>query len=106
MTPYPSVSLNCRDQPQMVVFMTVIVVAFTVVINGITMAPMMKLLKMTDLTPARKMQASHARASAVSPAVARRPCPLFPALSSDGPPPSRRRPTARTPRCARRRRSR
>jgi len=50
-----SVSLNCRDQPSMVVFMTVICVFFTVVINGVTMAPLMKLLKMTDLTPARKM---------------------------------------------------
>jgi len=39
----------------MVVFMTVMCVAMTVVINGITMKYLMQYLKMLDLTPSRKM---------------------------------------------------
>jgi len=48
-------SLDCRDQPYLVVLMTLVVVFATVVINAITMAPVMKLLKMTERTPSRKM---------------------------------------------------
>ena len=48
-------SLDCRDQPSTVVAMTVVVVFCTVVINGVTMAPLMKLLKMTDRSASRKM---------------------------------------------------
>ena len=43
-----SLSLDCRDQPSTVVAMTVVVVALTVVVNGVTMAPLMAFLRMTD----------------------------------------------------------
>ena len=48
-------SLNCRDQPLVVVAMTLLVVMLTVVVNGVTMAPLMRLLKMTDVTASRKV---------------------------------------------------
>jgi NhaP-type Na+/H+ or K+/H+ antiporter len=38
-----------------VVAMTLLVVMLTVVINGVTMAPLMRLLKMTDVTASRKV---------------------------------------------------
>ena len=41
-------TLNCRDQPMMVLWLTLIVVSSTVIINGVTMAPLMRRLKMTD----------------------------------------------------------
>mmetsp|Transcript_41660 Transcript_41660/g.103526 ORF Transcript_41660/g.103526 Transcript_41660/m.103526 type:complete len:1049 (+) Transcript_41660:99-3245(+) len=50
-----TISLDCRDQPATVIAMTVVVVAITVVVNGVTMAPLMKWLKVTELTEARKM---------------------------------------------------
>ena len=46
--------LDCRDQPQMVLVLTVVVVFTTVVINGVTMAPLMKLLQMTDVPEDRQ----------------------------------------------------
>jgi len=42
---YPS--LHCRDQPVTVLLMTLVVVSGTVIINGLTMAPLMRALKMT-----------------------------------------------------------
>ena len=50
-----TISLDCRDQPAAVVAMTIIVVACTVIINAVTMAPLMKLLRMTELSEARKL---------------------------------------------------
>ena len=47
------VSLNCRDQPMMVLWLTIIVVTSTVIVNGVTMSPIMKLLKMTATPPER-----------------------------------------------------
>ena len=35
--------------------MTLFVVSLTVVVNGVTMAPLMRLLRMTDVTAARKV---------------------------------------------------
>ena len=46
-------SINCRDQPAMVLIITLYVVVMTVVINGITMAPLMRMLKMTDVPEER-----------------------------------------------------
>ena len=40
-------SLDCRDQPMMVLWLTVFVVWTTVIIQGVTMAPLMKLLNLT-----------------------------------------------------------
>ena len=40
-------SLDCRDQPMMVLWLTIVVVVTTVIIQGITMAPLMRLLNMT-----------------------------------------------------------
>ena len=42
-------SLDCRDQPLVVLLMNLVVVGFTVVINGLTMAPLMKFLKLTEV---------------------------------------------------------
>ena len=50
-----AISVDCRDQPSTVVAMTVIVVAFTVILNAITKAPIMKFLNLTQLSEARKM---------------------------------------------------
>ena len=49
------ISLDCRDQPLVVVAITVVVVFTTVVINGVTMAPIMRYLKMTEASASRKM---------------------------------------------------
>jgi len=49
---YPT--LNCRDQPSTIVLMTLIVVTFTVIINGLTMAPLMRYLKMTEVPADRR----------------------------------------------------
>ena len=40
-------SINCRDQPDMVLLLVCIVVASTVLINGTTMAPLMRVLNLT-----------------------------------------------------------
>jgi NhaP-type Na+/H+ or K+/H+ antiporter len=40
-------SLDCRDQPLMVLALTIVCVVFTVVIQGVSMAPLMQLLSMT-----------------------------------------------------------
>ena len=42
-------SINCRDQPDMVLLLVCIVVASTVLINGTTMAPLMRVLNLTAL---------------------------------------------------------
>ena len=42
-------SLDCRDQPNMVLVLTVLIVVTTVIINGMTMAPLMRLLKLTEV---------------------------------------------------------
>ena len=47
-------SLNCRDQPTVVLLMTMQVVMFTVVINGMTMAPLMRALKLTEVPQERR----------------------------------------------------
>ena len=59
-------SLDCRDQPSTVVAMTVVVVTLTVVINGVTMAPLMKLLRMTDVraSPVHTHTHTHVHGSA------------------------------------------
>ena len=49
-------SLDCRDQPVVVLFMNMIVVFFTVVVNGISMAPLMRYLKMTAIPMDRRFQ--------------------------------------------------
>ena len=49
-------SLDCRAQPLVVLLMNLVVVGFTVVINGLTMAPLMKLLKMTGIPEDRRFQ--------------------------------------------------
>lgn len=54
-------SLDCRDQPMMVLYLTVLVVSGTVIINGVTMAPLMKKLKMTDTPDERKYSYTPAR---------------------------------------------
>jgi hypothetical protein len=51
-------SLDCRDQPMMVLVLTMIVVTLTVVVNGMTMAPLMKRLNMTS-TPDHRMYMLH-----------------------------------------------
>ena len=43
-------TLDCRDQPNMVLILTVFIVVMTVTINGVTMAPLMKLLKLTTVS--------------------------------------------------------
>jgi len=48
--------LNCRDQPQIALLMTVVVVTGTVIINGITMMPLMNLLKLTTPSQDRRFQ--------------------------------------------------
>eukprot|EP00441_Pelagodinium_beii_P041071 CAMPEP_0197632526 /NCGR_PEP_ID=MMETSP1338-20131121/9231_1 /TAXON_ID=43686 ORGANISM="Pelagodinium beii, Strain RCC1491" /NCGR_SAMPLE_ID=MMETSP1338 /ASSEMBLY_ACC=CAM_ASM_000754 /LENGTH=930 /DNA_ID=CAMNT_0043204089 /DNA_START=71 /DNA_END=2863 /DNA_ORIENTATION=+ len=52
--------LDCRDQPFTVVMMTLIVVSTTVIINGLTMAPLMRFLKMTELPSDRKFMLNEA----------------------------------------------
>ena len=56
-------SINCRDQPAMVLMLTLWVVVTTVVVNGITMAPLMKMLKMTSVPQDRvfMLRAPHRR---------------------------------------------
>jgi len=49
-------SLDCRDQPQIVLLMNMIVVLGTVVINGMTMAPLMSMLKLTAIPMDRRFQ--------------------------------------------------
>ena len=49
-------TLDCRDQPMMVLWMNLVVVAFTVWINGVTMAPLMKILKLTKIPEDRRFQ--------------------------------------------------
>ena len=46
--------LDCRDIPMEFLLMTVFVVFMTVVVNGMTMAPVMRLLKMTEIPDDRK----------------------------------------------------
>eukprot|EP00966_Prymnesium_polylepis_P280287 6476334-Prymnesium_polylepis.1 len=46
--------LDCRDLPMEQLLMTVFVVFLTVVANGMTMAPLMRRLKMTDIPDDRK----------------------------------------------------
>jgi NhaP-type Na+/H+ or K+/H+ antiporter len=45
--------LVCRDAPQMILMVTCSVVCTTVIINGITIAPLMKRLKLTELSEDR-----------------------------------------------------
>jgi len=47
-------ALHCQLQPTMLLMMTVIVVFFTVLVNGVTMAPLMRFLKMTEVPAHRK----------------------------------------------------
>ena len=54
-------TLDCRDQPMMVLILTLMVVMTTVVINGITMAPLMRLLKLTDVPQSRQLMLQRAR---------------------------------------------
>jgi len=46
--------LDCRDLPTDFLLMTVFVVFMTVVVNGMTMAPLMRLLQMGEIPDARK----------------------------------------------------
>ena len=46
--------LDCRDLPMDFLLMTVFVVFMTVVVNGMTMAPLMRALKMTEQSDDRK----------------------------------------------------
>ena len=46
--------LDCRDIPMEFLLMTVFVVFMTVVVNGMSMAPVMRLLKMTEIPDDRK----------------------------------------------------
>ena len=46
--------LDCRDDPSMVLILTVLVVCTTVIINGVTMPALMSYLKMTDVPPERR----------------------------------------------------
>ena len=50
------VSLDCRDQPHVVLLMNLVVVGFTVVINGLTMAPLMRVLNLTGIPEDRRFQ--------------------------------------------------
>jgi len=54
-------TLNCRDQPQMVLVLILFVVLTTVVINGITMAPLMKILKLTQIPEDRQFMLKRAK---------------------------------------------
>jgi len=54
-------SLACRDQPQMVLFLTVLTVVLTVCINGITAAPIMRRLGMTDVPEERQFMLQGAK---------------------------------------------
>lgn len=47
-------SLDCRDQPAVILLGTLLVVLFTITINGMTMSPLMKLLKLTLVSEERK----------------------------------------------------
>ena len=51
-----SLSVDCRDQPHVVLLMNLMVVVFTVVINGSTMAPLMRFLKLTSIPEDRRFQ--------------------------------------------------
>lgn len=53
-------TLSCRDQPFVIAYMTLWVVAFTVVINGLTMAPLMRFLKLTDIPDDRQFMLNEA----------------------------------------------
>ena len=46
--------LDCRDDPSMVLILTVLVVCTTVIINGVTMPALMSYLKTTEVTPERR----------------------------------------------------
>ena len=45
--------LLCRDQPTMILMVSAMVVVMTVIVNGITMAPLMKRLRLTDVDDER-----------------------------------------------------
>jgi len=46
-------TLDCRDQPLMVLLLTVFIVSMTVLINGVTMAPLMSVLNLTEVPEER-----------------------------------------------------
>jgi len=54
-------TLNCRDQPLMVLTLILYVVLLTVVINGITMAPLMRFLKLTKIPEDRQFMLQRAK---------------------------------------------
>ena len=54
-------TLDCRDQPMMVLVLTIMVVVTTVVINGVTMAPLMKMLQLTEVPEERRYMLRVAR---------------------------------------------
>ena len=54
-------TLDCRDQPEMVLLLTVVVVTSTVVINGMTMAPLMRRLRLTDVPEERQFMLQRAK---------------------------------------------
>jgi NhaP-type Na+/H+ or K+/H+ antiporter len=54
-------TLDCRDQPMMVLILTLFVVLTTVVINGVTMAPLMRMLKLTEVPEDRQFMLQRAR---------------------------------------------
>ena len=54
-------TLDCRDQPEMVLLLTVVVVVSTVVINGLTMAPLMRMLQLTDVPEERQFMLQRAK---------------------------------------------
>ena len=54
-------TLDCRDQPMMVLILTLYVVLTTVVINGVTMAPLMRYLKLTEVPEDRQFMLQRAR---------------------------------------------
>ena len=57
----PNPSLDCRDQPMMVLILTLYVVTTTVIINGMTMAPLMRFLKLTEVPEDRQFMLQRAR---------------------------------------------
>ena len=52
--------LPCRDRPDGILMMVVATIVTTVIINGITMAPLMRFLKLTDRTDERKFMLANA----------------------------------------------
>ena len=65
-------TLDCRDQPMMVLYLSVVVVVSTVVINGVTMAPLMKALRLTDVPQDRRFMLQMAKKRLGEPTAERR----------------------------------